>query len=333
MSTLSISKILGFVAVCSLVACAAPAEESVGSSSTGLGGAATAITFGADWSVSTDGVLTAGTRVKVIYDEARMPVCRGDVNGAPAWTVTGHYRVGGGAEATFEAAGFRPSGGKGPAEIDLPPVLASSVEMWFEIGNRWGCHEWDSAYGKNFRFDLASPKGAPRWAGNLQVMSERQTCDGGRPCESLWRPLTNDGYDFGTWTRQRAAITQLAFQVYEPGKTDWDNPDLWRQLDVRLYWRVGATGPFQMRHVAIDRRVGNDTRYTLSTRELDPFKLWNTPQKKSDCPAFPMTQAGPYVHADVQFYLWINGAELRPRPGDVFHGRYEEYGGPFAICF
>lgn len=324
--------LLGIVGLLFAAGCAAPAEEAVATSSSNLGETATAITFGADWSVHTDGILTAGTTGKVVYDEDRNPICRGEQNGAPAWSVTGHVRVAGGAEQTFEAAGFRPSGGKGPATLTLPPVLGGDVELWFEVGNRWGCHGWDSAFGKNYRFDLAPPKGAPRWAGNLRVMSERQTCNGG-PCEDLWRPLTSDGYDFGTGVRQRSAITRLSFQVWDPGKTDRDNPDLWKQLDVRLYSRVGDAGPFTMRYVSFDRRVGNDARYAFDTRELDPFRLWNTPQKKSDCPAFPMTQAGPYVRADVQFYLTVNGAEIRPRAGDVFHGRYEEYGDPFALCF
>ena len=85
--------LLGIVGLLFAAGCAAPAEEAVATSSSNLGETATAITFGADWSVHTDGILTAGTTVKVVYDEDRNPICRGEQNGAPAWSVTGHVRA------------------------------------------------------------------------------------------------------------------------------------------------------------------------------------------------------------------------------------------------
>ena len=41
---------------------------------------------------------------------------------------------------------------------------------------------------------------------------------------------------------------------------------------------------------------------------------------------------GPLVEADVQLYFEVNGTELRPADGTVYHGAYQSYAGLLAIC-
>lgn len=106
-----------------------------------------------DYSVEQSRELVEGDKLSVAYDADRLPDCRGDFNGKPAWTITGHYRLNDGKWRSFEAGGFSPTGGakKPVLELDEAGVLS----IYFEIGNRWGCHAYDSAFGENYNFDVA----------------------------------------------------------------------------------------------------------------------------------------------------------------------------------
>ena len=330
----SVRSVLG-LALLGLSACA-PQEsnEEVGETVAQELGSANEVRFAADWSVTTKAPIVAGQKLRVVYDDGRMPSCRGEMYGNPAWTVTGFYRVDGSAPVSFIAAGHRGDGSAGPTEITVPKVFGQNVEFWFQNTNRWGCQAWDSNMGGNYRFALRMPEGAPSWAGDARVTTARGTCNGAA-CEADRRPVSGpNAFTFDTWTRQRAAITQFSFEVYKAGTTDWNNPDLWQQLDVRLYSRVGSQGPFAIRHIPIERRAGNNTRYAANLRDMDPFHMLNTPTTKAQCPTFPMqhtTGATGYVQANVEFYVTINGVELRPSAGQNYVGSFVEYD-RFAIC-
>src|SRR5689334_22526743 len=97
--------------------------------------------------------------------------------------------------------------------------------------------------------------------GLASVAVTRATCAGG-VCDADLRPL-EDGFVFDTWARQRATIAAAYFRVWEPGLTDTDSPDLWKELDVRAYWRFSEEEEFQWDWVDFDQRVGNDARYAL----------------------------------------------------------------------
>src|SRR6185369_3413906 len=49
--------------------------------------------FNADWTVTQSGPLVAGATVRFSYDVARLPGCRGDFNGQPAWTISGYHQL------------------------------------------------------------------------------------------------------------------------------------------------------------------------------------------------------------------------------------------------
>lgn len=321
-----------------LPGCAADATEESAEAQESQLQAATATVRFAGGRVDVNGRLTAGKSVRVSYDADRMPTCRGEQGGKPAWSVTGYYRIDGGAPKSFAAAGHRPDGSTGPANIPLPNTYANHIEFWFENSNVWGCHAWDSNNGANFGFDIAKPQAAAHWAGLTKVMSSRETCDNGNPCENAWQPLGTDAFVYDTWTRQRAAIRQVSFEVYKAGITDRENADLWRDLDVQMFSRVGSTGPFKKSYVSFQKRMSNNARYAVETRTMDPFAMQNTPTRASECPTFPFKHtggAGPaYVEATVEFYFRINGVDLRPVSGDgtsVYKGRFVEYD-RFTVC-
>ncbi|MCA9586717.1 MAG: hypothetical protein KC657_15285 [Myxococcales bacterium] len=323
-------------ALLAFVGCAAPSsDEDTESTQASALGAAPTLHFKADGSVDVSGEVRSGARVDVVYDADRMPTCRGDIQGGPGWTVTGYYQLGDGAVRTFTAAGLSPDGSK--PTFELPAAFeGTELHMWFHNTSRWGCSAWDSAYGQNFHFKTHAKASAPDWAGDLRWLNTRMSCGGGfggEYCDRERQPLSSAGFTFETWTRQRAAVTELSFEVYEPGTTDWDDPDTWRKLDVRMYSRLGTTGPFQMRYVGLQRRSGNNARYAVNVRDLDPFKLWNTPRSKDECPKLPMRKAGGYVEVDFEFHFEVNGVELRPAGGGEHKGKFVEYGSPFDICF
>ena len=108
------------------------------------------ITFNANWSLTESAPLVAGGQVQVAYDATRLPQCRTTLpDGSPGWSLTGHYRLNGGAEGSFDVAGA-PSTGAGPV-IALP--VAGPLEVWFRVASA-GCEAWDSNYGTNFRFTV-----------------------------------------------------------------------------------------------------------------------------------------------------------------------------------
>ena len=315
-----------------LVGCSVPEAEGddVESTEAALGEAAT-ITFDGAWNERVTGELQKGKKVKVVYDAGRLTTCRGEVNGGPGWAITGFWRIGEGPIRMFEAGGLSPSGG-----ADQAFVLDASgdLQIWFQNTSRWGCSAYDSNHGQNYHFGVAPAAHEPGWVGNVRYAIDRMTCDG--ICESSLRPVTGD-IPYDTYARQRAAIRALTFEVWKEGVTDWDNPDRWRQLDVQVHSRLGATGSFTTRHVDFERRLGNNARYAVDLRALDPIPGNFTIQDPNDCPSFdlsvPVGANDAYVQAVVELYVTVNGVEVRPGgPESVFRVRYTNYKGLYAPC-
>ena len=312
--------------------CTAPASEEaeLGTSEAALGEAGT-LTFAADHTVRVAGSLEKGKRVRVEYDASRLTECRGEQNGKPAWSITGFWKVGNGAVHSFEAGGLSPSNGT------EQPVLAldasGDLAIWFQNNNRWGCNAYDSDFGKNHHFVVEPAAGEPGWVGNVRHVISRQTCNG--PCESDLRATAGEIL-YGTWARQRAAIRSIYFEVWKDGVTNWDNPDLWKQLAVQVHSRVGGTGAFSKAYVTFDRRTGNNARYGIDLRALDPIAGDFTIQNAADCPSFPLSapasNGGQYVETTLELYFTVNGVELRPAGGGTFVVRYQNYKGLFAPC-
>jgi hypothetical protein len=315
-----------------LFGCSSPPGDETGDSIASRDSTAeVAIRFDANGTKSASAPLVAGGHARITYDPARLTACRGDLSGGPGWAISGHYRINGGPVSSFEAGGLSPSHGTSLPVIAL--TAPGDLEMWFENTSAWGCDAYDSDYGKNYHFAIAASANAPGWVGNAGFVTARGTCSGG-PCDSDVHPLAG-GFIFGTWTRQRAAIAEALFEVWKQGTTDVDDPDLWKKLDVQLHSRVGDTGPFATSYVSFDHRIGNNARYAVQLGGLDPLAgARGTLTNAADCPTFAtsISADGQYVQADLQFYMTVNGVELRPSAGTVFHGLYQNYRGIYAIC-
>jgi hypothetical protein len=289
----------------------------------------THLVFGGDWSEQVTGPLVAGYTVQVDYDASRIQKCGGETNGNPAWSITAHVRQGGGPVTTIPVvAPLLPQDSVGALEL----TATGDLEMWFSKSNVWGCIAYDSDFQKNYHFEVDATEGAPAWMGNEASVISRWTCDGGSPCPGDLHPLA-DGFLFGTWARQRATIAWLTFQVWEPGHTDWDNPDLWKELDVQIHYRLDPAASFESEYVSFDRRLGNNARYAFNIRSIDPLP-GNTVVDPANCPTFPVavTPDGQYVEAHLEYYFTVNGAELRPASGDVYTGQFQDYVGLYDVC-
>ena len=131
------------------------------------------------------------------------------------------------------------------------------------------------------------------------------------------------GVAFDTWARQRAVVTNLCFEVYEPGLTDVDDPALWQKLDVSVVSRLAGQSAWTTTPVEFDRRVGNNARYRLSWRALDPFRPYHCPE------VAPQAAAGSYVQLAMEYYVTVNGGQLRPAPGAAYAGLFTDYASDF----
>ena len=262
------------------------------------------IAFAADWTQSVAGVLVPGGSLTIDYDRARLA-------GACA---------GAGADVTAHVA-FSPDGEQyaasvagGPATFTVPTDGARQVAIWFEATDATGCTAWDSAYGANYTFAIEAP---PAWMGLATDLLTRDTsshCGGADAAQ---------GFAFDTWARSQAAITNLCFQVYQPGLTDTDGADLWQQLDARLHWRLvagAASTPWTTTPIGLDARVGNNAQYALSWRDLDPFRPYHCPELAPEA-----TPDGQYVQIGIEYYVDVNGGELRPEPGAAYAGTFVDY--------
>jgi hypothetical protein len=263
------------------------------------------LVFDANWTQHREGVLAPGGQVSIVYAQSRLDGCQSTQGGIPQWDLTAHVKFDPGGQLL--GASVR----DGSATMSVP-TDARRATVWFEATSVHGCHQWDSNYSNNYVFDAATP---PAWVGDASTLATRDTS--GDICGGAG---ASSGFSFDTWTRQRAAITNLCFSVYQPGMTDHDDPDLWQKLDTSIHWRgAGQTG-WQIQPVNFDRRLGNNARYALSWRELDPFRPYH-------CPDVPITTTADhqYVQAIVEYYIVVNGYEVRPEPGAAFSGTFTDY--------
>jgi hypothetical protein len=324
-------------------ACSGSGEEpSTGSTTSPVTASAPTITFGADWSQSAS-ALVAGSTAQVSYDASRLTTCRGNLGyggSAPGWSIDGDYSMNG--IVFYEPLGVAGAGLQNehlPAgalpSLSLP--FAGTLQMWFENTDVFGCVGWDSNYGRNYAFSVAPPAGAPGWVGNASVLVDRATCGSGAPC---WGDATaaDGGATFDTWARQQAAVTMIFFDVWKSGTTDFDNPDLWKELDVEAHNRPAAAVPFGMDYVSFREREGNNARYAVDLRALDLLPGagggGGALTSASQCPPIPatITADGQYVQADMDVYFTVNGVALQPAGGGAFRVHFENYAGLYAVC-
>lgn len=298
-------------------------EESPSSASEKAVETVARIHFDAAFNETVTGTLRAGSKVEITYDPSRLTACRGTEGGRPQWGIGGQWRIGG-ETASFTVAGLMEPPGN-TVTLELP--RSGELELWFVNTSKYGCVAYDSNYGSNYRFRVEAPANAPGFVGNASVVISRETCHDGLACEHNRTPLSG-GFRFETWARQRALIAGAYFDVWKQGVTDFDNPDLWKQLDAKVFYRqVGATA-WAWSYVSLEKRVGNDARYVVPLRSIDPLG-GRTRTARADCPAGPITETadGFYVQTDVELYFTVNGVTT-----PTYRGTFVDYKDLYKVC-
>ncbi len=109
------------------------------------------ITFTKDGRVEQSGELLAGAKVRVRYEQERLPQCRLHLRGHAAWTITGYASHAGEAPQMFQT-GHEENGERvtSDAVLDLPRV--GDLALWFQVTSIHGCSEYDSKNGQNYTF-------------------------------------------------------------------------------------------------------------------------------------------------------------------------------------
>jgi len=152
------------------------------------------------------------------------------------------------------------------------------------------------------------------WAGQTTITMERYASD---PCSGT-RRVDRDPIAYDEWSRQRAGVKNVCFEVWKPGVTDRENPDFWRELDVQVHYRYGSEGEFKTKYVSsIDRR-GNNRRYAWSLdMSLDPLvyvgsvATMRAPFTILSESENPVTGEGSAtVRSTMEFYFTVNGKVL-----------------------
>ena len=116
--------------------------------------AGASIVFDKSGSPTVTGELKAGGKVRIRYEQDRLPQCRRTERGNPVWTITGFSQLDREASHTFDTA--RPEGAE-RAEleslVDLPH--AGELSLWFQVVSLGGCMQYDSNSGGNYRFHVS----------------------------------------------------------------------------------------------------------------------------------------------------------------------------------
>lgn len=112
------------------------------------------LVFKADGSIAQEGALQAGAKVRVRYEQGRLPGCRRTHMGNPAWGITGYASLDGEPARAFDTG--RPVGGdREPVDAILDLPRGGELALWFQVASLGGCTEYDSKQGQNYRFAVA----------------------------------------------------------------------------------------------------------------------------------------------------------------------------------
>jgi hypothetical protein len=112
------------------------------------------LVFKAGGAVEQEGALQAGGKVRVRYEQDRLPACRRTHMGNPAWGISGYASLNGAPARAFDTG--RPIGADREAVdaiLDLPQ--GGELALWFQVASLGGCTEYDSKQGQNYRFRVA----------------------------------------------------------------------------------------------------------------------------------------------------------------------------------
>jgi hypothetical protein len=206
------------------------------------------LVFQVGWINLQRGALAPHAHVDVTYDRARMSTC---------------------SNATiFSFARFSPGGEQFSSEESLAfdvPADATSVDLWFHAVSP-DCDQWDSDYGRNWRFPVVATAPAPvGWAGDWGSSTNRACAH----TAGVPQPITIDEY-----MRERSCIF-IDADVWVPGTTDVSTPHPeWIQAQVE--WAKDSQAPTDS-WLDYQGIVGHNARFRWSVPyEVRNIADWST---------------------------------------------------------
>jgi hypothetical protein len=263
------------------------------------------LVFASNFHNSQQGAIVEGAPVSIWFDIDRLGGCRNTHNGHPAWGTDAHVIFHPGGEEVqasileFPAPQGTPLNAavERPAQFDVP-MGATSMEVWFRNWSGAGsqCESFDSNDSANYRFEVQAQAD---WVGDAVA---NFAAGGGHPCEGAEVEL-EEGFYFDDDAR-RYPRTNTCLQVWKPGVTDTDNAELWKQLDVRMYYRIGDL-PWQMRWFDFVDRTGDNARFAFDVQQFDPLV--------GSCPNVQPEFDGERVWVEGEFYFTVNSVVVQPR--------------------
>ena len=92
------------------------------------------------------------------------------------------------------------------------------------------------------------------------------------------------------------------------------------------YRFVGASAStqWQTTPVHLDRRVGNNARYAFNWRAIDPLRSYHCPEVAPSVTP-PANGDGGRSEIRGEYFVTVNGGELRPAPGGAYAGTFVDY--------
>lgn len=216
--------------------------------------------FRADGQNVQRGVIVAGGKLTIDYELSRLAQCFGSTyQGSPAWSTSTYARFSPGGQTVTGLVTqpvYEPGVGtriaKRTVDLDVPSG-ATGLELWFATGGVSCETHWDSDFGKNFRFSVASDAPAVSWAGSWGSLISRGCMPGDR-LPSVPEPLVYD-----SWIAQRATCRFIEADVYVPGITD--GADVRPELVLAEVEHQRDGGRAERASLAFVGRVGNNYRF------------------------------------------------------------------------
>ncbi|MDB4940952.1 MAG: hypothetical protein JWP97_486 [Labilithrix sp.] len=115
--------------------------------------AAASITFDKSGAPTQTGELKAGSKVKVRYEQDRLPECRRTQAGYPQWSISGFSQIDKEPTHSFDTA-VASSGDRQEVDAFIELPHAGKLSLWFQVVDVGGCNEFDSNAGANYEFSI-----------------------------------------------------------------------------------------------------------------------------------------------------------------------------------
>lgn len=124
------------------------------------GSALAVLHFLSNWVQRTEGVIRAGSRIRVEYDSQRLPAYRHWHTGVRFWWIRAYIRFHPAPEVhTKTLVAITPETAATPNPLMVcelwVPAGTNQLELWLENGDQMSPGtDWDSRYGANYLFDV-----------------------------------------------------------------------------------------------------------------------------------------------------------------------------------